>query len=263
MNKKSAVRIIESSIGIDMLPSLTELPVKSGSACMIQFEQFKAIFTVAHVTDTDAGACIPTGIAAKAGWSQLFSVGALCYLAKFDVELFQQQLEELKSDAERIEERDFGQIDLSFAVVPDNLSVVQHKIDFEEQKIKVKAGRKRVIPGAKIAVPDTNTEYAFFGRIKAIKVIGTMMGNMYETMEIYYGGLGFIKKTGHYYEFLLPQPIADHADFKGTSGAPVMDSDGNVVALITHGYKGGSVIYGIALSDFSAIAEKMMLDNVK
>jgi len=258
MNKKSAVKIIQSSIGIDMLPSLHELPVKSGSACLIQFEQFKAIFSVAHVTDIDAGACIPTGYPAKAGWSQLFSVGALYYLAKFDKNLFQQQLEELKSDSERKEERDFGQIDFSFAIVPDHLDVLQHKIDYQDQKIKVKASKKLAIPSSKIAIPDTNTEYAFFGRIKATKVYGTMMGNLYETMEIYYGGLQFVKKIGHYYEFLLPQPITDHADFKGTSGAPVMDKDGNVVSLITHGYQGGSVIYGIALSDFSSIAEQMM-----
>ena len=71
----------------------------------------------------------------------------------------------------------------------------------------------------------------------------------------------FIRKIGHYFEFELSSPIADHADFKGTSGAPVMDSSGNIVSLITHGYEGDKLIYGIALSDFLPAAAAMIADE--
>lgn len=40
-----------------------------------------------------------------------------------------------------------------------------------------------------------------------------------------------------------------------------MDSIGNVVSLITHGYTGAKNIYGIALSDFRSGVEAMILTD--
>ena len=78
---------------------------------------------------------------------------------------------------------------------------------------------------------------------------------------VMYGVVKFIRKVGHYYQFELPNPIHDHADFKGTSGAPIMDTDGKLVSLVTHGYEGAKMIYGIAIADFKSGIDVMLLTD--
>ena len=69
----------------------------------------------------------------------------------------------------------------------------------------------------------------------------------------------FIRKVGHYYEFQLPNIINSNTDFQGTSGAPIMDTNGTLVSLVTHGYEGADKIYGIAISDFKSGVDAMIL----
>jgi len=257
MKQSSADCSIRSTLHI-IMHDPNGSPKRIGSGCIIQFDTFSALFSVAHVTDrTDSGACISLDKPATNG-SHLYSVGGMCYLAKFNMKKFEEQLEQLKTEPARIEKIDFGQIDLSFVKVLDNLNIVQLPMNFENADLRIKGGKKIPILFSSLVEPSTKKEYAFFGRIKPEFLRLPGIGDFFETREIYYSGLKFIKKIGHYYEFELPTPIQDHADFQGTSGAPIMDAKGKVVSLVTHGYEGGTKIYGIALSDFMAMATIML-----
>jgi hypothetical protein len=258
MNQSQIDKIVRSSLHIIMHDPKGLPPKGLGTGCFIKFEKFKALFTVAHVTDVEAAACLTLGIAPPARGYPLYSVGAMSYLAKFDITVFEQQLELLQAKPDRAEEIDFGQIDLSFAMVPDALEVLQQAVNFENRTIKIKAGKKITLDHSSIGEPLTGTEYAFFGRIKPLFVRRTPKGDAFETKEMFYDRLKFTRKIGHYYEFEMPSLITDHADFKGTSGAPIMDAKGIVVSLVTHGYEGANKIYGIALSDFTEMALKML-----
>jgi hypothetical protein len=261
MKSAPITAIIRSTVHIIMKHPEVQSPVGIGSGCIIDFEKFSALFSVAHVTDKNASTCISLGKPITKYGSPLFAISDMNYLAKFNLAFFKQQLEELKTKIKLPEEKDFGQIDLSFEKVPEGIEILQIPIHFEAAKIKIKAAKKIHINHSSVNEPSTNVEYAFFGRIKPTLAKGTLSGDLFETQEAFYGGVSFVKKIGNYYQFALSEPIADNADFKGTSGAPIMDSKGNVVSLITHGYEGGNLIYGIALPDFLIAAEKIMNDS--
>lgn len=258
MTNKQIDRVIRSTVHIIMSSVPELLPKGLGSGVLLRYDDYNILLTAAHVTDVDAATCIDLMKVTNKG-SNLYAVGAMSYLAKFDMDRFEEQLAQLKVKPARVEESDFGQVDLSFVKVPKNLEIVQR--DFLLEEIKIKKGVKQPVDPKMVTEPSLKKTYSFFGRIKPSLLPVTPVGPAFETQEIFYPGVKFIRKIGHYFEFELSSPIADHADFKGTSGAPVMDSTGNIVSLITHGYEGDKLIYGIALSDFLPAAAAMIADE--
>lgn len=248
MNIFQIKKVIRSTVHIVMIDPITMLPKGVGSGCIIDYKDKEILLTVAHVTDKEAGTCIETGLPSVNGETMLYSVGAMNYLEKYDVTKYEEQLEILKNKPHRIEDIDFGLIDFSYASLLDKVDFIQNEIRLE--KFTLKKSKKLSLKTDLTNKPSIEIDYAFFGRIKPLLIKGTPKGDIFETQEIFYGGLKFIRQIKHYYEFELPSPNKDDADFEGTSGAPIMDADGNLVSLVTHGYEGATKIYGIALADF-------------
>lgn len=248
MKKSHIEKIIRSTVHIIMSEPVTLLPEGIGSGCIIAYNDKEILLTAAHVTDIEAGTCIESGHPLVNGQTPLYSVGAMSYLETYDIIKYEEQIEILKNEPERIEDIDFGLIDFSYAVLMHKADFIQNEIKFKE--FTLKKNKKLIIKTDLTEKPSVEKEYGFFGRIKPLFFKETPKGNIFETEEIFYGGLKFIRQIKHYYEFELLTPIQDNADFKGTSGAPIMDKDGNLVSLITHGYEGATKIYGIALADF-------------
>ena len=258
MTQGDIEKIIRSTVHIVMTDPKTLMPKGFGSGCLVKFKEKELLFTVAHVTDIQAATCILTGQPPVLNKTPMYSVGGMWFLDKFDITKYEEQIEKLKTTPDRIEDRDFGQVDFSFATLKHKINILQNEIKFSD--FTVASGEKIVTPLTLTEQPSKEIEYGFFGRIKA----KWMMLNNYPVLasqEVFYGGLKFTRKIGHYYEFELPNKINDNADFQGTSGAPIMDKDGNIVSLVTHGYEGADKIYGIALSDFKSGVEAMILNE--
>lgn len=263
MNKVQIEKIIRSSIHIIMLHPTTLLPVGVGTGCIINYQEEEILLTAAHVTEMHAATCIDRGLPDAGYTTPVYSVGAMYYLERFDMTKYDEQItklmeiEELKRKdnyADGKELIDFGLIDLSFARLSQKADFIQRKLEFKDHVVK--QSKKLVIDTDLRIRPDSVKEYGFFGRIKPLIIKGSVVG--LETTDVFYGGLQFIRKVGNYYEFELPSTIQDHTDFKGTSGAPIMDENGNVVSLVTHGYTGAKYIYGIALADFKSGIDGML-----
>jgi hypothetical protein len=259
MDKSQIEKIIRSTVHIVMSDPITMLPKGIGSGCIIDYKDKEILLTVAHVTDIEAGTCIVSGRPPVNGQTPLYSVGAMNYLEKYNVTKYDEQIEILKNTSNRKEDIDFGLIDFSYATLVQKADFIQNEIKFNE--FTLKKGKKLLIKTDLTDKPSTDKEYGFFGRIKPLFFKGTPSGDIFETQERLYGGLKFIRQIKHYYEFELPNPIQDDADFRGTSGAPIMDTDGNLVSLITHGYEGATKIYGIALADFKVGVDATLLTD--
>ncbi|XLS30537.1 hypothetical protein ACJD0Z_06855 [Flavobacteriaceae bacterium M23B6Z8] len=260
MDQQEITSIIRSTVHIVMSDPKTLAPMGIGSGCVVNFQNNEILLTVAHVTNKDNSAtCIVTGQPTVNNMTPMYSVGAMTYLDKFNITKYEEQLQILQNEPDRIEDIDFGLIDFSFASLQDKVELLQQQIKFKE--FTVPSSDKSIIKTELEYEPNTETEYCFFGRIKPNYFKGTPMGDIFETQEVVYGGLRFNRKVGNYYEFELPNEIKDHADFQGTSGAPIMDSKGNIVSLVTHGYTGAKNIYGIALADFKSGVEAMILTD--
>jgi hypothetical protein len=252
MNKSQIQKIIRSTVHIIMSEPVTILPKGIGSGCIVDYKDKEILLTVAHVTDKEAGTCIVTGLPPVKGQTHLYSVGAMNYLEQYDFTKYEEQIEILKNEPDKTEDIDFGLIDFSYATLMHKADFIQNEVEFKE--FTLKKSKKLLIKTDLTDKPSVEKEYGFFGRIKPEFFKGTLM-----TQETFYGGLKFIRQINHYYEFELLNPIQDNADFKGTSGAPIMDTDGNLVSLITHGYKGATKIYGIALADFKVGVDATLL----
>jgi hypothetical protein len=259
MDKTQIEKIIRSTVHIVMCDPNSKLPIGIGTGCIIDYKDKEILLTVAHITDREAGCCIVSGHPPVNGKTPLYSVGAMNYLEIYDVTKYDEQIEILKNKSNRKEDINLGLIDFSYATLVHKADFIQNEIKFDE--FTIKKGKKLLIKTDLTDKPSTEKEYGFFGRIKPILFKGTTNGDIFETEERLYGGLKFTQKISHYYEFELPLPIQDDADFRGISGAPVMDTEGNLVSLITHGYEGATKIYGIALADFKVGVDITLLTD--
>lgn len=54
------------------------------------------------------------------------------------------------------------------------------------------------------------------------------------------------------YKFKLPKKHPGHEYFRGTSGAPIMDNEGNVVALVCEGDVNEDLIFGVSIKQYKS-----------
>ncbi|MCH5152813.1 MAG: hypothetical protein J1F68_02485 [Clostridiales bacterium] len=113
-------------------------------------------------------------------------------------------------------------------------------------------------------LPSKNEEYGFAGYI-----YGNLTGNPLVNAKFkyvwnqelgYYEGLKYVCSKGDYHLFSLPNTRDyDADDFKGTSGAPILDSQGKLVALVACGYLSNDgkewIIKGFNLAKYKDIID--------
>jgi hypothetical protein len=135
-------------------------------------------------------------------------------------------------------------LDIAFREVPLLDNILQHERhfvwdEFGEMKIP-KDGKTMPIIDGEYEL-DENQLCSFYGRIRPHYENGGLA-----TADQLYWGLG-IKNIGeHYFEMDLGEPIRDHQRFKGCSGAPIFDTRGKMIGIVTHGSSNvnDSAIYG-------------------
>jgi hypothetical protein len=236
MNKKQLERIVKSTIHLlNIDPVQNNNIVGSGSACIIRYEDKEILLSVAHVTKKEETlTCIDVGVYSSEKGMELYNVGQFVYLEDFK---FDKKNNDLKS----------SEVDFCYSVLKDQIVIKQSSIKFE--KLSIKESNKLIMDSSKIQPPNINSIYSFFGRIKTtlIKAIPLCA---YEYEPALYDGIKFLEKEGRFYAFDIGNNKMEHLDFYGTSGAPIMDEEGNVVALVAHGNDEVNKIYGIAINDF-------------
>ena len=58
-------------------------------------------------------------------------------------------------------------------------------------------------------------------------------------------------------EFELDEPIEDSICYEGTSGAPIVDENGDLVSLVVSGIPGTRIVHGIDLMRLGRIVEDL------
>lgn len=95
-----------------------------------------------------------------------------------------------------------------------------------------------------ISSPKTEQLYAFSGQVRTEKHGAHVLVS--ETAV--YPGLIYSHSEEDIHHFKLPVPHPGHDAFHGCSGAPIVDMDRNVVALVVGGDKSNNMVNGIALN---------------
>jgi hypothetical protein len=77
--------------------------------------------------------------------------------------------------------------------------------------------------------------------------------------DVLESNMRFVQKKGHFYIFNLANKHKGHEYYKGCSGAPIMDSAGEVYALVAGGNIRKNQIYGISLASVKELIESTVV----
>jgi len=99
--------------------------------------------------------------------------------------------------------------------------------------------------------PSKNMRYGFYGQTRFRGVVG----NSIICKPRLEKNLKYVGKQGDYFKFELPHKYGSHENYLGCSGAPIIDEENNVVALVTFGEKSSNCIFGIDISRYRAALE--------
>jgi hypothetical protein len=146
-------------------------------------------------------------------------------------------------------------IDFCYTEVPvDFLSHYQHIVpsgDILDERIR------HVFATELNDTPSTESVYAFSGQVLPDRIENTALCT---TMSVY-PGLRYLNQEGEYYVFKLPVNHPGHEHFQGCSGAPIVDHNQNVVALVCDGDETNNTIRGVSLSRYK-IAFDILCENL-
>ncbi len=219
-------KIILSSIPLRQLNEMRK-PIGFASGCLIDYCGKRLVLTVAHATGNNGNWGIEVKSVTNVG-TQVYQIGAMMFLTVGNI------------DTDKIKDVDF-----SYATVPSDLEPFHHEINEKGQVVNQ-------IPREILSIdfdlkPNKEKKYGFFGQSN----FSTENWYMFSQSKLVLD-LRFVGIEDDYYKFKLPMKHPGHDYFKGTSGAPIIDSDGNTVALVCHGDEKEDIIYGIALNKYQS-----------
>lgn len=199
-------------------------PVGIASGCLVNYQGRRFILTVAHAINLGSSDwVIELGNDEEKG-AEIYQPARFIYLGEMN-----KGMDEIAS------------VDYTYAEVSADLEpTFQLLTPFGPKSEK---RRRHVFDLAAVGEPDTNETYAFSGEINP--EMHNPLGLV--TDLTVYPGLRYIKSDGRFYQFKLPVPHPGHSSFSGCSGAPIVDTNGRLVALVSHGTIPENVVYGIAL----------------
>ena len=251
-NKTSVERIVRSTQHVLMCEPQKMNIVGIGSGCIINYRERKFFLSVEHVTNVEAVACLDVGEENTTKEWKLYSVGPLNYISRFSLDKLNDDLQDEELENKNKEKKRLGTIDFCYTEI-ENLTIKQKSTNTKQ--FSIPKNDKLIIDTELGEKPVPRREYAFFGRIRP-----AIIDDAYFQLEdVFYDGLSLKKEVGDFYLFELPQEIKDHEHFRGCSGAPIMDSEGRVVALVTHGYKNTKRLFGISLEKFKPVLDAAIL----
>lgn len=134
-------------------------------------------------------------------------------------------------------------IDFCYTEVPDDLvSIFQH---ITPRGIQVQRPRHVFRPDLS-TVPDRGQIFGFSGQVK-LEMHGTSA--LVTEMHVF-PGLRYLRTDGEYHVFQLPVSHPGHQQFKGCSGAPIVDMKKRIVALVCDGDTSKNTIRGVSLARY-------------
>jgi hypothetical protein len=225
MNEREMFEYIKlSSIPLKKLDK-NRMPIGLASGCLINYNQKRIILSVQHATG-DMGNWAAEIKYEYGKGTQLYQLGAMNFLASFSITTF-----------------DIRDIDFSYVSVPNDFVSFFQEIRPNGQIISETL--RHVCKVTFDSEPDSSELYGFSGQ-----VMPSLAGNQFITKHRVYLNLKCIGSDDDFYIFELPLAHPGHKHFQGCSGAPIIDTHGNAVALVCKGDTNTNRIFGISLKRY-------------
>jgi len=188
-----------------------QFPIGIASGALLDYGGERWVLTVAHATGNMGNWGIEAGFEEGLG-AKLWRIGPMTFMG-------------LLNFATGTSES----LDLAYARVPPDLQPIFEHRNENEQLIK--RVPRAILKSDLRSAPRKRKLYGFAGNIKPKSGPPVTM-NWLLTELVCYPNLKFIGEDDRYHFFKLPVTHPGHEEFKGTSGSPICDRQGNVVALV-------------------------------
>ena len=240
--------IVKSSIQIFQANNDIMKPEGFGTGCIVRYLGHTILLSVSHVTnDTGLTTFLETNLPPEGNTTPLKPIGGFVYYNVLKV-TDGMNLKDFGNLIENNSER----IDVTFAKLTEKFELKQPTMDFGI--FQVDEGDKLMLDLNYATVPDKEKMYGFYGKIRP-----EYNGIYLKMTPTFKHSLKFYKTNGHFHKFLAPEIIKDKEDYRGCSGAPILDSDGRIVALACKIIENTKIIYGFSIQECMKLI-KMTID---
>jgi hypothetical protein len=228
-------KIVLSSIPLRKLGA-NNIPIDSAMGCLVQYAGKVLVLTVEHATGDFGNWAIEVEYVPQLGQTALYQIGQMNFLAKLTVNI----RESPEIDFSRAET-----IDFSYAILKKTVTPLHQELDID-------GAVKNSIPTIMLETsfqcePHGDLEYGFYGHTKG-KYVGKLL-TLAPRLEM---GMKFLGEDGEFYVFQMLRQNALANEYKGCSGAPILDGNGELVSLAAQVVPSLNQIYGVKLPKYRA-----------
>lgn len=248
-----------ASIPLKSIDVSTHLPKALGCGCFVQYKENSLFLTVQHlytrkdmkngqiywVDNQEEHLCIEVDFSIHDG-TMVKPLGEMHFLNKYTKEELEKEVPKLSTsglvDKTRV-------IDIAFKQM-EFISCKKKQLD---NNLNVINEKDRIWLNYDInTLPSSELEYGFSGYVMPNLISPEQMPRLSKwglpCIDIYHSGLKYIGEEGLFLKFSLPyEKHPGHQYFEGTSGAPIIDSNGKLISLVSRGDATDNVLFGINL----------------
>ncbi len=214
-----------------------------GSGCLVSFGGNRFLLTVDHVLKTrESHLLIKWDPAKRETLTRQFNASAAHKIAECSLEGVREITD--------LDDLDMKKVDAAFFEYryehPECQDIAPTGEVFESRPCTIYLEAKLVHPREGVA-------YGFggltAGRLGTAMVDGRELQTRTSQFRWAYE-MTFKGKFGDFYGFRLPGPHPGRGYYKGCSGSPIVDMEGNVVALVANGSPSQAMLYGIPIEKY-------------
>lgn len=227
--------MVRTSIQVFLLDKDFPKPIGFGSGCIFIYLDRMFFVSISHVTDAgELTTCLETNQPFDERGPILKPIGGICYFDEIKVDngISIEDFDNILKTGKRL--------DISFAEIKEPTELLQPEIDFG--LFKVDACSKLPLFFDDAVKPTKEERYGFFGKVRH-----DYEGDVLKMTPTFKHSLIFHRAKSHIYMFLAPETISDAEDYQGCSGAPILDSQGRIVALVCSVHRGTKIVYGFSI----------------
>ena len=228
MYTERELSILKSSVPLCRIDDKNN-PTSSASGCLVDYCEHRVLLTVEHATGDFGRWAIQLHFDKSEG-TQLYRLGAMNFLESFS----------MKTGVSTT-------VDFSYVEVPKDTQPFRQEIT-ENQEL-VEEYPISAFPIDFKMKPKTDDKFGFAGLVKNQLEDHPTATFLTSELKIY-DNLNYLRTDGDTYVFQLPFNHPGHPEFQGCSGAPILNSSGMPIALLTGGCIKNNEIYGVSLQQY-------------
>jgi hypothetical protein len=241
---------IQSKLEVSSVPlaklDAANLPEGFASGCLMDYYGRRLLLTVAHAAHEGPPLALAIGWDAAMRRVKLWQFGALNFIVRG----------QLHSGTE-LEGMEVKEVDFAYIEVPTEVEPRLENIDPHSGTI-IESRPCSVWRETAIAEPEHGIRYGFAGHTKpSLEDHASIAADVkfcFTELRLCYP-LSFIRREDDLLVFQLPVEHPGHDHFRGCSGAPIIDEEGRVVALVCRGNIEESLIYGVSLRRYQVVLD--------